>query len=286
MAYFVAYCDRVFTCTPEVALDGENATDPDTCAARSGLLCPTLLDFPHTNLAGGYLGLCASDIAAATCDEWINQTYTQNACDAALRGNQPAEHTCVDSFQCESGRCIWPATVTGHFPCGQCARLRITGQSCTGTFDICDTGLACNDGTCGTPKDLGERCSGSELCAYSYVCGDEGRCTEPLPAGASCDSDNDQCNYAFGERCYTGVCGPLPLPFDGARCFDPNEGSTYLPCSPGFYCNVVPSGLKPGFCDATFADGASCTVTAQDPCTPPASCEGNICTLPTAATCH
>ncbi|HEY4121180.1 MAG TPA: hypothetical protein VGM56_25120 [Byssovorax sp.] len=284
MAYYAADCDRVYTCTPEVALGGGFATDPDTCAARRGLFCPTLLDLPHTNLAGGYLGLCATDIAGATCDEWINQTFTRNACDAALRGTEPPEHACVDDTQCDSGYCIRPpSSIT--FGCGKCARLRITGQSCTDTFDTCDVGLSCNDGTCGSPKDLGERCSASELCAYSYVCGDEGRCTEPLTAGASCESD-DQCNYAFGEGCdpESHTCGPLHPPFDGGQCYKPGSGLFFY-CSPGFYCNVPPSGQKPGFCDATLADGTSCTVNGQDPCMPPATCDGT-CALPTAATCH
>ena len=283
-AYFVAICDRTFACAPELTLDRGFATDPDTCAQRFGLLCPTLLDLPNTNLSNGYLGLCASDLAGATCDEWLNLSYTQNACDAALRGNEPPEHTCVDDFQCQSGVCIWPSSTTGSFQCGQCARLRIAGQSCTDSSDVCDFGLACNDGTCGTPKDVGERCSDIESCAYSLIC-DHGHCAPPRSPGASCSSDA-QCNYAFGEVCDADshTCGAPHPPYDGGECFQARS-TEYLYCSPGFYCNVVPSRLKPGYCEPTFADGTSCTVTAQDPCTPPATCNGT-CTLPTPATCH
>ena len=201
---------------------------------------------------------------------------------AALRGSLADGAGCVESIQCQSGRCNGEG---GN--CGTClAVTAVEGDSCTSLVD-CPVEMICVGagagpggvpaGTCETLQAAGAACTEDDACVSGYCY--NGACSNGAGLGDDCSSEH--CSAAFGcdpasEQCVNVVVADVGQPCDGSTVLCNNgycDGTTcqaYLPvgatCGSGVgvcanYC--VPTG------DAS--DGAS-TCQANPPASAVAAC--------------
>lgn len=216
---------------------------------------------------------------------------------------------CDEGLRCEGGTCA----EVGSEPCysdedcyepGEALRLcldrqcastptLVDGDPCAGLHEWCPPGLFCDsDPTDPRCRTLGERddpCRGSDECAAGLACLNDGaayRCTDPLPAGASCTSDDcaPEAPFCVREPDFAWRCS---ADAEGASCrawAQPVIPTWSDECPDGYACvpETDPRWVGgtgphswPGLCRREVALGDACD--DNTPCALGARCDGGIC---------
>jgi hypothetical protein len=148
----------------------------------------------------------------------LEYVSTYAPCGLVFNGSTPLGGECTADDECHAEPGGWanctdtPGTCENVFVVGKDAPCSYTGT----TRPYCSAGLYCpytgSPSTCRVAKALGTACSGTSdvACGFGRSCSSAGsggyKCTEGLPAGASCSSN---------LQCASWGC-------DGGHCTDPN----------------------------------------------------------------
>jgi hypothetical protein len=143
-----------------------------------------------------------------------------DTCAQVFLGSADRNEACSVDTDCALGRTCAPAIV------GAAARVcadrvaKAKGEFCADPGSVCAEGSFCSTAM-GAPMCLpraamGEACSFTMPCADGLRCDGEGRCSERLPAGATCVSNDDcgpaapMCDRAAGWVCDLGLAFAPP----------------------------------------------------------------------------
>ena len=272
-----ALCGRVQGCWPSLVL--EEYGDVASCAQRFALQCEGQLSAPHTGWTPSYVQACYAAIAAGSCASYFDGTLPA-AC-TAPGGGVADGSACGESGQCGANSTCRKAK--GSY-CGTCTPRAAMGASCTSAD--CEPGLVCNSSSvCASyVQQTGGSCSATNPCGYPLHC-KGGKCVAGAQAGGACSSTSDTCDVTAGLYCdtTTSSCQPVKFVSAGASCGQ--SGGSLNVCDDGTYCSGT-SGAATGTCTAPAAEGAACDASAGPYCMAPAYCNGGVCTLPDASSCH
>jgi hypothetical protein len=251
--------------------------DLAVCKERRKLRCAWRMGAPGSNDTAARVGACASALSRFTCSDYGNEERWPESCGtpAGALGDGAA---CAVGSQCRGGGCF-PAEGAA---CGTCSVLPGVGAACPN--GVCDAFLRCHSGTCVVPPKLGDSCRyGGPLCGYGLACigaaSGQGKCLTHLDLGATCDPSAIECNDTQGLVCdnSTKLCRVDPgLPAPGESCL----AGQY--CRADAWCNFFL-----GRCEPRRREGQACgTSTGAPVCLQPATCVGNVCTLPNGNACQ
>lgn len=252
--------------------DGAACNDNDGCT--TGETC-----------SGGACGNGSSTV----CND--NNSCTDDLCVSPTGCSHPAinegqtctlssPNACINNPTCQNGVCEG-ATIT---TCENIPECKI--NECD-VITGCDVGSMENAGNDTLCEDDGDVCNGVKTCQIGICemtspalnCDDNNPCTtdscdsiqgclhQALPAGTSCDTDNDLCNGApvcdgFGTCSSLNpavICHPSPNFCTSQQC-NPSTGQCEpIQCPPGTVCNETLNQCTQCASDNDCADGNSCT---------------------------
>jgi hypothetical protein len=221
------------------------------------------------------MAACARELAMLSCDQYFRPR--PDVCRPSL-GTLPDGAACGLRTQCQGGACRGRLRA-----CGTCITAVPEGGPCA-LFHECADGLDCVEGLCtrlntverGGQCDLDHACAGTLACVGGGAVG-PGTCAPPLPAGATCDSNNqvgNDCDFTKGLACAgeMSTCYPVPkLRAVGETC----SGNS---CNGKAYCDFNDT------CSPRQHAGGSCV--DSDQCLLPLNCVGGVCAVFDPATCQ
>lgn len=138
-----------------------------------------------------------------------------HACAQVFLGRADRNDACAVDADCVLGRVCAAAIVgTTTRVCADPITKR-TGEFCADPGSVCESGSFCSMAhaapICAPKPTLGEACGPTAPCADGLRCDDLGRCSEKLPAGARCESNEDcgpsapLCDRGAGFVCDIGL---------------------------------------------------------------------------------
>jgi hypothetical protein len=208
--------------------------------ARIRASCAAWLTLPGTRLSPAAFDTCLQTYP----DECLEEDGVPSC---SFRGELAVGETCSDHTQCKTGRCTYKGNINEPHsgPCGVCAPVIESGETCSVGGLRCAPGL-----NCGAYCEKGGPNAGT---CHGGVCG--------VPT-FKCNSNGDGCR--FEEMCAGPVegCVPVPVAASGGRC-----GAHVATCAPSFGCKDYacrPAGV-----------GAACH--HDEECSSELVCEANVC---------
>lgn len=275
-----AVCAKLDACLP--LLLAIQFGDVATCSARDALACANYFDLPGVSATPAEFSACAAAYAAVSCDDLLNGKIPA-ACEAIQHGTTAEGQPCAENLECASASCH-KAEVGDS--CGVCAHVGAVGDACdpdlggdcAGSAYCAPTAKKCAALTAGK----GDACNDDVHCLSPYYCASSGVCAEHVGEGQPCDPMQNDCDAFTGLFCSSAnLCKKIKLAGPGEACgFDAASGDI-TGCKAQGNCNTDMTGK--GVCAAPTADGAACTADPMepDPCTAPARCVGDVCSLAT-----
>jgi hypothetical protein len=271
-----AFCTKYNSCASIYV----NVTygDIPTCEARFKLSVLPTLSANGTGATPAQYESCSTDLANATCEAILSRNLPTSC--QTMAGTLADGTSCGDDAQCKDKLC---RKGTGQ-TCGACSSPGAAGAACAQDSD-CAYGLGCNNLVCGAYAAAGATCdTTTHPCDPTLACVN-GSCATPGEAGATCSALGAAgCDTLNGLFCNSSkVCAKIATAGSGQPCGLVNN--VYTLCSGGGLCKGA-SGLTPGTCAATAADGAACDATNGPPCLSPAVCTNGVCKITDPSTCN
>jgi hypothetical protein len=252
--------------------------DKPTCVARQKVSCMDDQSVVGTTRAPADIVACAQAGATATCPD-------------LLAGKLPAEcqlkpgvlvngRACGSDWQCQSTYC------NKHgLQCGTCGPRAAAGADCADS-DGCQTGLVCAGSRCVTPGVVGGACDATiQPCRSDLYCTPAATCAKRVGVGGSCADSSDACAITQGVACngLNHVCEKVAVAAGGAACGIVDRTLTLCvaldPC-------VGATLTAPGVCADPAGDGEACGKSASNRnCLSPATCDMDVCRLPSTPSC-
>ena len=249
--------------------------DVAVCRERRKLRCATRLAARDSNDTAARFAACAAAVSRFTCDDYGRQDAWPETC-GTPPGDLADGAPCAIGVQCKGEACFPPEGSA----CGACSVLPPLGAACPN--GVCQDFLECLNGVCVAYLKLGDACRvGGPLCGYGLACigagSGQGKCMQHLGVGATCDPSFIECNDTVGLSCdpTTSKCRVDPgWPPAGEACL----GGQF--CRADAWCNFF------NRCELKRREGEACGSSVGAPiCLQPATCVGNVCTLPNPAAC-
>lgn len=289
--YWAAYAARLATCERGSAAEAAAVYAP---AARCADAVQAVAAGRAT-YAASRAGACLTFMETARCDvldAFMEGTYSQADCAAAIAGKLTDGETCYSHESCASGVCLsWPnacpstcgtPTPSGSpcefgIPCAAgtgcdillptpvCAPLAQLNGGCLNDL-WCAPGLFCEfvsyyENGCRARATSGS-CTRDEQCAIGYRCSSASTCVAWRGSGESCTQGENACGP--GLWCGTGgTCVDGPKPSEACSAVNGED----RPCIGGF-CSWNGTGY---FCKAWLAPDATCFLESQ--CKPTDVCD-------------
>lgn len=283
-----AYATRWAACERASAADAAAIYDP---AARCGNMIQAVAAGRATFDARSAAS-CLSFLGTASCDEleaWMNGSYGQASCSAAVAGKLGTGETCYSDYACASGRCQGTLTAC-PFTCQTVVPL---GSPCS-TSVWCEPGSYCNvllaAPVCQQLLGVGGDCSMLNACAAGLHCTGVGtRTCQPRKTSGSCVID-EEC--AVGYHCASSSCAAWLGPGDvctqgsnacGAGLWCDGTGTCVDGSTGTGACGYVNGEKQPciggvcggSACSPWATEGGTCSTSPQ--CGPVMSCASNVC---------
>jgi hypothetical protein len=276
--YATSVCTALGKCGP-LALQlfyGDSAT----CIARQKLSCTTDQSASGINRTTTEIETCAAAVSGASCSDVLAQNYPA-ACQVTP-GTAPNGGSCGSSWQCQSTHCEKPTAA-----CGTCSARQPVSGTCT-VADGCNVGLVCANSKCVVPGIVGASCDDNNPCRGDLYCSGTGNrtCAMLVEVGGSCADTSKACDVANGAGCnpLTNTCVAVVIAMGGEPCGILNgtlANGTLTLCMEGDACPNLTATNLTSVCASPVADGAACgTAAPGQNCVPPATCQMNLCRLP------
>jgi hypothetical protein len=253
--------------------------DSTTCVTRQTLSCTTDQMASGISRTTTDIVTCAKAVSGASCSDVLAQNFP-SACQVTP-GTVPNGGGCGSSWQCQSTHCEKPSAA-----CGTCAARQPASGSCT-TDDGCNVGMVCANKKCVVPGGLGNSCDDNNPCQGNLYCGAAGACATLVELGGSCADSSSACDLANGAGCnpLNKTCVAVAIAKGGEPCGIQN--GTLTLCVEGDACPNLTAANPTSVCASPAADGAACgTAAPGQNCVPPATCQMNLCRLPSADSCQ
>jgi len=269
-----ALCARYEACAPLFVQ--VTYGDTATCEARFKLSVTPTLTATGTGATPGQYESCSADLAAATCDQLLSRNLPQSC--QTVAGTITDGTACGVDSQCTNKLCRKGDSAT----CGVCSSLAAAGGACVVDGD-CSPNLNCTNKVCTTYGAAGASCDVTHPCDVTLTC-TGGKCATPAEAGGTCAGlGQGGCDSLKGLFCNaSSVCAQIATANAGQPCGLVN--GVYTACSAGGFCKGS-TGVTPGTCEATVADGAACDVINGPPCLSPAICTSGVCKITDPTSC-
>ena len=196
------------------------AVPNDVCVQARTSFCQTNLVGPAVSTGRTYTPALAEDCVSKTSTLYgtdrraipvADIATRDDACNRVFQGTAKSGGQCKSSYDCSGTT----AVCTNGF-CGD-KTVRAKGAGCANPGDVCDTGLYCAPGTpalCQPGKSGGDACAATSDCTTNLRCSNK-VCAARLPAGGTCDSNDDcdataaYCDRDSGKICTQGlIFGP------------------------------------------------------------------------------
>ncbi|MEO8877288.1 MAG: hypothetical protein ABI461_16965 [Polyangiaceae bacterium] len=250
--------------------------DSATCEARFKLSIAPSLTATGTGATPGQYETCSADIASASCADLLGRNLPKSC--QTVAGTLADGAACGVDAQCKDKLC---RKATDQ-DCGVCSSVAAAGGACVADGD-CDIGLTCTNKVCTAYGAAGSTCDDTHTCNATLTC-NNGTCAAPGEAGAACPAlGTAGCDLLKGFFCNaTKVCAQIGTAKAGQPCG--LVSSVYTICTGGGLCKGN-TGITPGTCEATAADGAACDDTNGPPCLAPATCTNGACKITDPSTC-
>jgi hypothetical protein len=252
--YALAFCTHFQTCNPR-AFASNYFDSLGQCQTRLAQVCPSELSAPGTGRTASAIALCAQEVGAQSCAEWM--VGDPPSCYA--KGSLANDAGCEYSSQCQSTLCLRSVT-TGS--CGSCAARIGDGGTCDRQQMNCQFGLICADNCSGPAQN--DQCGGS----YGSTC------VPPVLDGGACDKQH-QC--VGGLACLQGACAPAVA--IGQPCVTWND------CAGDTSCITQSVGKAACEANTHAAVGAACSIGGTGQCTGSSLCSGPDGNPAAAGTC-
>jgi hypothetical protein len=277
--YATDSCDALTACGP-LALQlfyGDSAT----CVTRQTLSCTTdQMATGITRTTTDIVG-CAQALRSASCADILGGNFP--AICQIKPGTVVNGGGCGSSWQCQSTHCEKPTAA-----CGTCSARQPAAGNCTSS-DGCNVGLVCANGKCVIPGAVGARCDGNDPCQSNLYCTGSGSCATLVEVGGSCADSSNACDLANGAGCdplmNSNTCVAVAIAKGGEPCGRVNN--TFTLCVEGDACPNLTLTNQTSVCASPAADGAACgTAAPGQNCVPPATCQLDLCRLPSTDSCQ
>jgi hypothetical protein len=293
-----------------------------TCDPTGQMYLPTPCPSGDHCVGAGQCVECTAQTASTDCSD-LTMGCKVGVCmgNSCMPGNAPNSTPCTASNgqpgKCSGGSCICTPQCTGKQcgddkcsgSCGPCTGTRnmcsatqqcvacLRDSDCDGNSNGCLSGK-CNNGTCGTTPNTGDRCDGTGTCKADGSCCQPNcgkKCTGKDSCGNTCSSSNcvgeEECNSR-------GVCEvPAPPPPVGKDLYETcSPGGTAMEgnCGTGKVCETIITGgfrcyqatSATGGCPFGMSFMGTACLSTCDPLTPggfcpqPLACNGGWCTPP------
>jgi len=253
--------------------------DQGTCVTRQTLSCTTDQRASGINRTTTNIVTCAQAVGGASCADVLAQNFP-SACQVTP-GTVPNGGSCGSSWQCQSTHCEKPSAA-----CGTCTARQSAAGSCT-SDDGCNVGLVCANKKCVVPGSAGATCSDNNPCSGDLYCTGTGACAKLVEVGGSCSDSASACDLTNGAGCnpISKTCAVVAIAKGGEPCGIVN--GTLTLCVEGDACPNLTAANPTSVCASPAADGAACgTAAPGQNCVPPATCQTNLCRLPSADSCQ
>ncbi len=266
------YCDRLAECWPtEMTYEWGTV---ENCKATNQPFCQSFAALKGHELDPSGEESCATAYKTASCDEAFNFYGELPGCENFGKGTLKAGAACASGSQCEAAGCI-NADASG---CGVCGKPLALGDSCASANGICPLGSFCDTVTskCQKLPMKGDTCDASEICGGTSYC-ENGKCGDPLAAGAPCDPNNDACEFLKDLTCGpNNTCTKNQYKFAHENEACGVSGQTFTFCDGVTFCS---SETGAGTCKPRIHVGGSCTTLSDgsDHCTAGSGCRHGTC---------
>jgi hypothetical protein len=252
-----------------------------TCDPTGQSFMPTPCASGNHCVGAGQCVECTTATAGTDCGD-LTDGCKVGVCmgNKCMPGNAPNGTACTaDNGQpgkCSSGTCQCTPQCSGK----QCGDNKCSGScgTCTGTRDMCNAAQQCvacmrdgdcdgssngclsgkcNNGTCGTTPNTGDRCNSTGTCKSDGTCC-QPSCGNRCSGSDGCSGTCGPSNCTGGTECRGGTCQVPPPPGKAlyAKC-DPNAGDGFPhgDCGADKTCTTI-AGV--GFNCYQYPDGQTC----------------------------
>ncbi|MEZ4461757.1 MAG: hypothetical protein R3E66_18950 [bacterium] len=231
MKWSVFVCLFLFGC-------GASTTDEDP---KDDDGCETSQDYPADQQCRD--SICLPDLCAnTTCERGECSALTGECINAAGCTTLDQNRTCLQGFECETGKCVPASPPCEDVTCTRGVCLEEYGRcgnapQCEGVLDcmdgfvcvnsrcirnICETERMCVQGVCDPSNGV---CRNAEICTTQSECTDGFYCVD-----STCQAAEDLCDCQGSTRC-------VFVPNEGAKCVEKNGACvTGMDCSGDRIC--------------------------------------------------